>query len=93
MHGFKLIIVVICEAVKPIVSKRSRNNNPNCWSTGNVKSCKYEQKSCIKLIKHVTESEVLIADTNWHAGCILQGHIEWNVFCTNNDNINKNQKR
>lgn len=37
-------MVVICDAVKPIESKRSRNSNPNCWSTGKVHNYKTIRK-------------------------------------------------
>lgn len=37
-HEFKLMIVVISDPDIPIEVNLSRNNKPNCWSTGNVLS-------------------------------------------------------
>lgn len=48
MHGFKLIIVVISEADRPIDFKRSANNNPNCCKTGNVNSCKTNSRKILR---------------------------------------------
>lgn len=41
---FILMIVVISEPDNPIDVSRSRNNKPNCCSTGKANSCKKKYK-------------------------------------------------
>lgn len=50
IHGLRLITVVISDAVKPIDSKRSLNNKPNCCNTGKVNNCnEINQLTSIKI--------------------------------------------